>query len=130
MVDYHSLIGLPWDYGKQDCYTLVRQYFKLQGVELPDFPRPDELETTPSIYLREAVLLGFKQVPFAERRPGDVLIMRLGTQHPMHAAVLVNYDQILHQRQDSLSAVESLRQYHIDRVAAVFRYAAGRPTAG
>ncbi len=130
MVNCHALIGLPWDYGKQDCYTLIRQYFKLQGVELPDFPRPDELETTPSIYLREAVALGFKQVPFAERRPGDVLIMRLGTQHPMHAAVLVDYEQILHQRQDSLSAVESLRQYHIDRVAAVFRYAAGRPTAG
>jgi cell wall-associated NlpC family hydrolase len=130
MADYHALIGLPWDYGKQDCYTLIRQYFKLQGIELPDFPRPDDLETTPSIYLREAVALGFKLVPLNWRQPGDVLIMRLGTQHPMHAAVLVDYQQILHQRQDSLSAVECLRQYHIDRVAAVFRYAAGRPTAG
>lgn len=130
MDNYQALIGLPWQYGKQDCYTLIRQYFKLQGIELPDFPRPDDLETTPSIYLREAVALGFKQVAFDARRPGDVLIMRLGTQHPMHAAILVDYDRILHQRQDSLSAVESLRQYHIDRVAAVFRYAAGRPTAG
>lgn len=109
---------------------MIKQYFKLQGLELPEFPRPDNLETTPSIYLREAMALGFKEVPLDDRQPGDVLIMRLGTQHPMHAAILVDYQQILHQRQDSLSAVESLRQYHIDRVAAVFRYAAGRPTAG
>jgi cell wall-associated NlpC family hydrolase len=125
MVDYRSLIGREWDYGKQDCYTIVRDYFELQGITLPNFDRPNELEASPSIYLREAVALGFKQVPFAERRPGDVLIMRLGTQHPMHAAVLVDYDRILHHLNDSLSAVEDLRSYYVKSIAAVFRYAAG-----
>jgi hypothetical protein len=48
----------------------------------------------------------------------------------MHAAILLPDEQILHQRQDSLSAVEPLRKYYVDRIAAVFRYAAGRPTAG
>jgi cell wall-associated NlpC family hydrolase len=129
MVDYQSLVGLPWEYGKQDCYTVVRQYFALQGVTLPDFDRPDELDLSPSIYLREAVALGFKQVSFAERRPGDVLIMRLGTLHPMHAAVLVDYDRILHQFNDTPSAVEDLRSYYVRSIAAVFRYAAG-PAAG
>jgi len=64
-------------------------------------------------------------VPFGERRPGDVLIMRLGTQHPMHAAVLVDYDRILHHLNDALSAVEDLRSYYVRSIAAVFRYAAG-----
>lgn len=125
MAVYQSLIGLPWDYGKQDCYTLIRQYFKLQGVDLPDFARPADLNTSPSIYLREAVLLGFKQVLFTERRPSDVLIMRLGTQYPMHAAVLVDYDRILHQLNELPSAVEDLRSYYVRSVHAVFRYAAG-----
>jgi cell wall-associated NlpC family hydrolase len=125
MVDYQSLIGREWNYGKQDCYTIVRDYFALQGITLPNFDRPDELELSSSIYLREAVALGFKQVPFGERRPGDVLIMRLGTQHPMHAAVLVDYDRILHHLNESFSAVEDLRSYYVRSIAAVFRYAAG-----
>lgn len=125
MADYQSLIGREWDYGKQDCYTIVRDYFALQGITLPNFDRPDELESSPSIYLREAVALGFKQVSFAERRPSDVLLMRLGTQHPMHAAVLVDYDRILHHLNESPSAVEDLRSYYVRSIAAVFRYAAG-----
>lgn len=125
MADYQSLIGREWNYGKQDCYTIVRDYFALQGITLPNFDRPDELESSSSIYLREAVSLGFKQVSFAERRPGDVLLMRLGTQHPMHAAVLVDYDRILHHLNESPSAVEDLRSYYVRSIAAVFRYAAG-----
>jgi len=129
MVDYQSLVGLPWKYGKQDCYTVVQQYFALQGITLPDFERPEDLDISPSVYLREAVLVGFKQVPFAERRPGDMVIMRLGTLHPMHAAILVDYDRILHQLNDTPSAVEDLRSYYVRSIAAVFRYAAG-PAAG
>lgn len=125
MAEYRSLIGREWDYGKQDCYTIVRDYFALQGITLPNFDRPDALELSSSIYLREAIALGFKQVPFCGRRPGDVLIMRLGTQHPMHAAVLVDYDRILHHLNDALSTVEDLRGYYVRSIAAVFRYAAG-----
>ena len=108
---------------------MVQQYFALQGITLPDFDRPKNLDISPSVYLREAVLVGFKQVPFAERRPGDMVIMRLGTLHPMHAAILVDYDRILHQLNDTPSAVEDLRSYYVRSIAAVFRYAAG-PAAG
>jgi len=125
MADYRALIGLPWKYGEQDCYTLLRQYFALQGIELADFERPADLELTPSIYLREAATLGFKRVEFENRQVGDVAIMRLGTVAPMHAAIFVEPWRILHQKQDSLSAVEWLSSYYVKQIAAVFRYAAG-----
>ena len=125
MADYQSLIGLPWDYGKQDCYTVVRQYFALQGVKLRDFERPADLELTASIYLREAVALGFKRVDFADRAVGDVAIMKLGTKEPMHAAIFVEPWRILHQKQDSISSVEWLSSYYVRKIAAVYRYAAG-----
>lgn len=125
MADYRTLIGLPWKYGEQDCYTLLRQYFALQGIELADFDRPADLELTPSIYLREAAALGFKRVGFEDRQVGDVAIMRLGTVAPMHAAIFVEPWRILHQKQDSLSAVEWLSSYYVKQIAAVFRYAAG-----
>jgi len=109
---------------------LVRQWFKLQGIELPEFARPENLEICDSIFLEQAEAIGFEQVEYDRRLPGDILIMRLHTRTPMHAAILLPDELILHQRQDSLSAIEPLRRYYVKRIAAVFRYAAGRPTAG
>lgn len=130
MVNHQSLLGRQWEYGVNDCFTLIRDWFGLQGVELPDFSRPENLEVCDSIFLQQAEVIGFVQVPFERRKPGDVLIMRLDTRTPMHAAILLPDELILHQRQDSLSAIEPLRRYYVERIAAVFRYAAGRPTAG
>ena len=113
-----------------DCFTLIRDWFQLQGVSLPDFARPDDLEVCESIFLQQAEAIGFEQVLMERRQPGDVLIMRLDTRTPMHAAILLPNELILHQRQDSLSAIEPLRRYYVERIAAVFRYAAGHSTAG
>ena len=130
MVNHQTLLGRQWEYGVNDCFTLIRDWFGLQGIELPDFSRPEDPEVCDSIFLEKAEAIGFKQVAFDKRKPGDVLIMRLDTRTPMHAAILLPDERILHQRQDSLSAIEPLRRYYVDRIAAVFRYAAGRPTAG
>ena len=130
MVNYQALIGRQWEYGKFDCFTLMRDWFKLQGVELPDFERPNDLEKCDSIFLQQMPAHGFHQVDHNRRKPGDVLIMQLGTRTPMHAAILLPDERILHQRQDSLSAVEPFGRYYVPRVAAVFRYAADRQVAG
>jgi cell wall-associated NlpC family hydrolase len=130
MVNYRALIGRQWDYGRSDCFSLVREWFSLKGVIIPDFDRPADLDSCESLFLAEAKACGFFQVEFDRRRPGDVLIMRLGTMAPMHAAILLENEQILHQRQDSLSAVEPLRQYYVSRVAAVFRHDSDRQVAG
>ena len=109
MVDYRALVGLQWEYGKQDCYTLVRQYYKLIGVKLPDFPRPEDLGTTDSMV--SCVMqshLNFALLRLTIDRKAIVLVLRLGTRTPMHAAIYVGGDKILHQRVDSISAVEPL----------------------
>lgn len=123
MVDCRALVGQEWDYGKQDCYTLVQQYYKQLGVQLRDFERPEDLGTTDSIFLKHAKSLGFKQVELNNRQESDVLLMRLGTRSPMHAAIYLGNDRILHQRMDSISAVEPLRQYYWKRTVAAFRHA-------
>ena len=130
MVDYQSLVGRQWEYGQADCFTIVRDWFKLQGIELPDYERPESTETCESIFLDQAEAIGFKEVTLQTRQPGDVLIMRIATRTPMHAAILLADERILHQRRNSLSAVVPLSRYYLARVAAVFRYAASRPTAG
>ena len=125
MVDYRPLIGQRWDYGSQDCYTLVQQYFALQGVKLPDFKRPADIEFVPSIYLKELPDHGFERIEYEDRKIGDVAVMRLGTKYPMHAAIFVEPLRILHHREGGLSVVEWLSSYYVRSIAAVFRYAAG-----
>ena len=124
MVNYRTLLGRQWDYGKTDCYSLLREYYGLLGIDLPDFPRPESLKRTHSIFFKHARAIGFEPVPFDERRKHDVLIMRLGTKNPMHAAIYVGGDKILHQRMNSISALEPLGRYYRQSVAAVFRHAA------
>mgnify|MGYP003138392614 CR=1 FL=1 len=123
MVNYRALVGRQWEYGKSDCFSLLQDYYQLLKIDIPDFPRPDSLEYTESIFLKYAKTVGFERVSFADRRQHDVLIMRLGTKNPMHAAIYVGGDKILHQRMNGISAVEPLRQYYWRRTAAVYRHA-------
>ncbi len=124
MARTQPLVGRHWEYGHFDCYTLVRDFFAQQGVTLPDFERPKDLETCESIFLEQAERCGFVRVDYKNRQPGDMLVLRLDTRAPMHGAILLPDDLILHQRENSLSAIEPLGRYYSSRVAAVFRYAA------
>ncbi len=125
MVNYRALTGRQWSYGQNDCFSLLRDYYKLLGIDVPDFPRPESLERTESLFLKYARAAGFDEVPFNERMPHDVIIMRLGTKNPMHAAIYVGNNKILHQRINSISALEPLGRYYRQSVAAVFRHAVG-----
>jgi len=108
---------------------LVRDYYQLLKIDIPDFPRPENLERTESIFLKYAKSVGFERVLFEDRQRHDVLIMRLGTKNPMHAAIYIGGDRILHQRMNSLSATQPLSSYYRKSVAAVFRHAAS-PVGG
>lgn len=130
MVNYRSLIGIPWKYGVNDCFSLVRKYYKLSGILLPDFKRPKDLKSSHSIFLEQAAAFNFQETSLDQIAAGDVLIMRLDTSAPMHAAIYVGDQQILHQRVNSLSGLEALSCYYRKRTSAVFRYAADRTASG
>ena len=122
MADYKSLIGRQWLYGKFDCYTIVRDYYKLLGIIMPDYDRPKDLITSKSIFLDQAKNCNFKQIDFEDRTQNDVLIMKLGTKNPMHAAIFLGNNRILHQKYESLSCIENYNAYYRRSTKAVFRY--------
>ena len=122
MADYKSLVGRQWLYGKFDCYTIVRDYYKLLGIIMPDYERPKDLITSKSIFLDQAKKCNFVQIDFEERSKDDVLIMKLGTKNPMHAAIFLGDNTILHQKYESLSCTENYSVYYRRSTKAVFRY--------
>jgi cell wall-associated NlpC family hydrolase len=124
MVDYSTLLGREWCYGVHDCYTLVRDFYQLNNIHLPDFKRPDDLNSCESVFLEQAPSHGFIDVGWGQHRPGDMLVFKIQTASAMHGGIYVGDMQLLHQRMNSLSVVEQLHHYYIKRVCAVFRYGA------
>ena len=124
MANYKSLIGRQWHYGVFDCYSIVRDYYALLGINLPDYKRPDDPDTCESIFFKESSKLNFKKVSLDLRKPNDVLIMKIWTKEPMHGAVLLKNDMILHQKFKSVSCSEYYNHYYRKRTVGCFRYAA------
>lgn len=123
MADYQSLIGRQWEYGVFDCYSIVKDYYKLLGIDLPNYKRPNDIDTCESIFLKNAPKF-FKKVEFCNRKENDLLIMKLWTKEPMHGAILLKNDVILHQKFESLSCCEYFSHYYRRRTVGCFRYAA------
>ena len=123
MVDYKSLIGRQWNYGVFDCYSIVRDYYALLGIQLPNYRRPDDPDTCESVFLKNVPKF-FKEVNLDKRKPNDLLVMKIWTKEPMHGAILLKNDMILHQKSESLSCSEYFNHYYKRRTVGCFRYAA------
>lgn len=100
------LIGRPWVWAVTDCWTLVRDWYGEQGIELPDWKRPrsaDEFAKAPMFdgLWAEA---GFRELDKDEPlKPGDALLISFrGTLN--HVAVLVEPQTVLHHLRGRLSS--------------------------
>jgi len=100
-----ELQGRPFIYGWQDCYSLVRDWFRVvRGVRLLDYPREaDFWETGRSPYLEQFESFGFEQV--SDLMPGDALLIKVGqAQVANHAAIYAGEGYILHHQWNRLSS--------------------------
>ena len=99
------LIGRQWVWAISDCWTLVRDWYALHGLLLPDWDRPslEEFEARPLFDgLWEAA--GFYELPAdALLQPGDALLMRIGDQQLNHVGVFIGNGMMLHHLRDQLT---------------------------
>jgi proteasome lid subunit RPN8/RPN11 len=119
------VISRPFVHGVFDCYSLIRDIFRLgkdelakQGVSwplspilLPEVARADNWWSgTDDLYVDHLSKVGFKQISRSEAQPGDGFLAALGDtrnnpgKRLNHAAVLLEKDQILHHFPTRLSA--------------------------
>ena len=91
------LVGRPYVHGKQDCYTIVRDYYQREcGIILPDFERDDkwwENADGPSLYAENFKEAGFVPIEASQVRKHDVMLCYWGqTQHVNHALIYLGSD--------------------------------------
>jgi proteasome lid subunit RPN8/RPN11 len=115
------LLGRRFQYGWTDCYSLVRDRFALDGIVLPDFPRRVRFwEQNESPYLDHFAECGFEEVQALE--PGDLILMRIQSKVPNHAAYALGKGRILHHLLGTLSSEEDIHRY-LPSVTHILRYA-------
>lgn len=91
--------------GVQDCYTLVRDYYKREfGIALKDFYRNEKWWDNGLNVLNEENFkaAGFYSVPVEDVQVGDVFVMQFGKVND-HLAIYVGNSKILHHCYNRLS---------------------------
>lgn len=106
-----ELIGRRFQHGITDCYSLVRDYYRLNNiVTLPEVPRDWEWWKHDGFNLYEENFepFGFKVIDPSQVREGDAFIAQIGrTKVCNHAGVYVGNGLILHQLTGSLAYNET-----------------------
>lgn len=126
MLQHAHLEGLAFDMDHQNCYTLLRSFFKDNyGIELTDYACPTNWwNYEMDLYSKLAQEEGFDIVHEHPRdwRPGDVIIMAVQAAVGNHCAVLLDNGRILHHVVGQLSAVTPYGGMWRNTTVAVYRH--------
>lgn len=89
-----------------DCWTLVRDWYGEQGIDLPDWDRP----TTPEEFNQNPMFddcwreAGFYEVDIAEMQAGDAMLMAIDSNKLNHVGVYIGDQLVLHHLRGRLSS--------------------------
>jgi len=126
-MEYAELVGRPFELGRYDCFTMVRDLYILNfKIELSNYARPkdwdaDQIDIIGLSYEAE----GFDKVEdwtLKTLNPGDLLCMAIGSSKANHMAVYVGGNQIVHHKVNSMSDVETLRDFWRKSICYVLRH--------
>ena len=93
------LIGRGFRHGVHDCYSLVRDWYHEEGiVDLEEWPRGWEWwHHGKNLYADNFEATGFVKIPVTEAtQRGDGLLFAFNYKVPMHAALVVDRDLLIH----------------------------------
>jgi proteasome lid subunit RPN8/RPN11 len=117
-----ELEGRIFEYGKQDCYTLVVDYYQQKfNILVEDFERKssewwnDYSENYTELYTRAGFILE------KEVKEHDLLVMALNSSYPNHYAIYVGNNKILHHAVNRLSCIEPINKGYYDSIKYILR---------
>lgn len=124
---YKHLLGLQYKSGSQDCYGLMRRYFKeVYNLDLLNFARPDGWWNDPEMDLITDCLTidGWKNIGINTKalKVGDGLVFSLISGRPNHVGVYVGNGMFLHHVYQRYSSEEALLDKWTSRLLMIVRH--------
>lgn len=121
------LVGREFIHGVQDCYSLVRDWYRLNwNVRLNNYARQVEWWVTgEDLYSQNFASEGFYEVRAGEATVGDAVLLQVAAKVVNHAGVITGTNQLLHHLYHRQSGYDSLAKWH-RHVKKFLRYG-GRP---
>jgi proteasome lid subunit RPN8/RPN11 len=90
------LVGRPFRHGVTDCYSIIKDWYEMNGIEIPDFPRKwDWWKKHEDLYSVNFEKAGFKRVE-GDPKIGDVIFFCIASRVVNHAAIYIGGSQIIH----------------------------------
>lgn len=120
-----ELEGMAFVWGFQDCYGLVRTYYReVQKLYLKDYDRDENFgDNNNDIILKNFNNEGFEIIlDINNLKIGDSLLFKTSRLLPQHLAIYVGNSKILHHPQNALSHIDMFSDRWIDRVFHILRY--------
>jgi len=92
------LLGRGFRHGVHDCYGLMRDWYRLRGIDVPDKPRDwSWWSKGENLYLDGFEATGFERIdPSLATQEGDVLLFNFNHAVPMHGALVIGNGLLLH----------------------------------
>jgi len=126
MLKYKHLEGLDFDIEKQNCYSILRQfYWDNFQIELTDYACPNNWwKHDLDLYAKLAGEEGFELVNSHPRdyRPGDVIICAIQASTGNHCMVVLDNGQVLHHLVGQRSCVTAYGGLFRNTTVAVYRH--------
>ena len=122
-----SLIGRTWVWGKQDCWSLITDYFlEKKQINLKYWERPKSIKYFCENPYFEKVLTGsgFVEVNKDKLQKDDILLVEGAYKKLNHVALYYGEQLILHHSVKKLSCRELYDLKYIQATKKVYRYAA------
>ena len=122
-----SLIGRTWVWGKQDCWSLITDYFlEKKQINLRYWERPKSIKFFCENPYFEKVLTGsgFVEVNKDKLQKDDILLVEGAYKKLNHVALYYGEQLILHHSVKKLSCRELYDLKYIQATKKVYRYAA------
>ena len=127
MIETGKYIGTGWVHGSDDCYGLLRKFYKLEyEIDLTNYARPDlwwEKEGF-DLYSDNYHAEGFRVVPgpINSAVEGDVFLMAVLSPKINHCAIYLGGNKILHHPYGKFSEVHNLTSAYHSKICAHIRH--------